>query len=310
MLHIIVNPNCGSGQGKTSWKTLKKLLNLAKVTYIPHITSSASDVTRTAKSVTDPALFENNAVNNELLVLGGDGTMNHCINGIADLAHTNLTYLPSGTSNDLSRALQIACDPIDAVRTAQKKTGIRSIDLGNVRFGTKKKRFAVSAGIGYDAAVCHEALRSPVKAFFNRLGLGKLIYGLIALKQFLFLQPCGCTLYVEGQDPVRFETFLLAAFMNLKYEGGGFPFAPDADPSDGMLDVLVVGDLPKWKVPFLLPSVLKGQMRGKSGVFTCRTDQIRIVTDRPLCCHTDGEIIGNYKELTLQCGKEKLNLKL
>ena len=306
MYQIIVNPNCGSGQGKKKWLELKRLLDINKMTYIVHTTESGKDVIRHTKKITDKGIYANNATTNNILLLGGDGTMNNCINGIDDLEHTTVTYLPSGTSNDFSRALHISTDPAKAVMSLGPKGHTHRIDLGNAIYGTKKRRFAVSGGIGYDASVCHEVLNSPIKPYFNRIGLGKLIYGAIALKQFIFLRPCGCEIYLDDKEPIRFDTFLLAAFMNLKYEGGGFPFAPDANPDDGLLDICLVGNLSKLFVPFVLPFVFFGKHYGKPGVHHYRAKKIRIVTDRPLYAHTDGEIIGRQNDVTFTCGTEKL----
>ncbi len=307
MYQIIVNPNSGSGNGRQKWEQLRRLLDHAKMTYIIYHTKSAKDASAYISRITDQSLYENKAQMNRILLLGGDGTLNHCINGIDDLAHTTVTYLPSGTSNDFSRALHISTDPAKAVRALGKKGRTVRMDLGNVFFGTKKKRFAVSSGIGYDASVCQEVLNSPLKPYFNKIGLGKLIYGIVALKQFITLRPCGCDLYLDDEtEPIHFDTFLVAAFMNLKYEGGGFPFAPDADPTDGMLDICMVGNLPKIAVPFVLPFLLVGKHYGKPGVKHYRASKARIVTERPLFAHTDGEIIGKQTELRYECGAEKL----
>ncbi|MCR4690625.1 MAG: YegS/Rv2252/BmrU family lipid kinase [Lachnospiraceae bacterium] len=306
MLQIIINPNSGSGRGRQKWQTYRRMLNLAKLTYIHHITTSASELTSYTRSVTKPELYKYTATPNRIMVLGGDGTVNHCVNGIRDLEHTTLSYLPCGTSNDLIRTLKFPTDPYESLHALGKNSVSRKIDLGNVTFESHKKRFVVSSGIGYDAAVCNEVAHSPLKSAFNKLGLGKLIYAAVALKQFLFLQPCGCDLYVDDEEPVRFDSFLVAAFMNMRHEGGGFPFAPDADPTDGLLDVCLIGNLPKWRVPFVLPYVISGKHYGKPGVHHYRASKIRIVTDRPLCTHTDGEVIGFYKDLTYECGKERL----
>ncbi len=309
MFHVIINPACGSGRGRQNRRVLKQLMDQAKITYIEHPTSSAGHVTRITRSITDRRLYENNATCNNLLLIGGDGTLNHCINGIDDLEHTTLTYLPSGTSNDFSRSLKLSEAPSKAIAAAGRHGKTTQIDIPNVSYGTKKRRFAVSSGIGYDAAVCDEVLHSPLKEPLNRIGLGKLVYAAVALKQFLFLRPCGCDLYLDDEPPIRFDTFLLAAFMNLKHEGGGFPFAPDADFNDGKLDICLVGNLSKWAVPFILPFVLLGRHYGKPGVHHYRASRIRIVTDRPLCTHTDGEILGNQKQLLYTCGDEKLLIR-
>lgn len=184
MYHIIVNPSAKTGLGRAKWRELKKILDAEKITYIVHFTKSAQDTCRYTRSITDPCLYKYNAVPNQILVLGGDGTLNCVINSILDPDHTFVTYLPAGTSNDFARALHISDLPEDAMRTIRRRSEAAT-DLGVVRCGHKKRKFAVSSGIGYDASICEEALRSPAKKVLNRLGLGKLTYVSIALKQLL-----------------------------------------------------------------------------------------------------------------------------
>lgn len=59
------------------------------------------------------------------------------------------------------------------------------MDLGCVRTPDRTTYFAVSCGIGFDAAVCEEAMNSKIKDFFNRIKLGKLTYFGIAIKQLI-----------------------------------------------------------------------------------------------------------------------------
>ena len=59
------------------------------------------------------------------------------------------------------------------------------MDLGVIECGEKQYRFAVSAGIGFDAAVCHQVNRSKLKKILNKVGLGKLTYLGVALNQMI-----------------------------------------------------------------------------------------------------------------------------
>ena len=68
-----------------------------------------------------------------------------------------------------------------------KAEHISKMDVPYLLRNNKKSRFGISTGIGYDAGVCQEVLATPLKKIFNRLGLGKLIYLFIALKQLILL---------------------------------------------------------------------------------------------------------------------------
>ena len=100
------------------------------------------------------------------------------------------------------------------------------MDLGCVTWNadgkTQKRHFLVSCGIGYDAAVCQEALDSPMKDALNKLGLGKLTYLGIGLKQMLTLQYCRASIRLDGREIIKAGKLLFAAGMIHRYEGGGF----------------------------------------------------------------------------------------
>ena len=309
MYHIIVNPNARSGLGKKKWKLLKQELHRAGITYIVYFTKSATDTTAYTKRVTDCLLYKHNATCNKLIVLGGDGTLNCVINGIDDLEHTVVTYLPAGTSNDFARALHISDAPSDTVRAISKNGQNYAADLGIASFGRKTRRFAVSSGIGYDADICREALGAPTKNLLNHLGLGKLTYVAIALKQLIGLKSVSCKLYLDDKPPIHIKHFYFAAFMQQPFEGGGFAFCPRANDQDGLLDICLVGNISKLYALSLFPLAAKGLHIGRNGVHYYRAKSIRIVTSKPLCVHTDGEICGNFNELSLTTCSRQLQYR-
>ncbi len=309
MYHVIVNPSSKSGLAKKQWKELQKILDYKKVTYIVHFTKSEKDLQQYTRSITDKMLYQHNARPNRLIILGGDGTLNCVINSIDDLEHTIVSYMPTGTSNDFARATRITTDPVGAV-SALKKGGVtRQTDIGVVSFGRKKRRFAVSCGFGFDAATCDEVMRSPAKNLFNKLGLGRLIYCAIALKQLITLEPVSCDLYLDDQPPIHFNRLLFASFMQLPYEGGGFKLCPDADATDGLLDICVAHDLTALQALPIFPKALSGKHTDCKGINMYRAKNIRIVASKPLCTHTDGEICGHYKELCLSTLDDKLHYR-
>ena len=69
-----------------------------------------------------------------------------------------------------------------------------------------------------------EVLATPLKKIFNRLGLGKLIYLFIALKQLIFINPGKMTVTLDGENTFSYDHVYFTAVMNQKYEGGGFKF--------------------------------------------------------------------------------------
>lgn len=306
MYHILVNPGSRSGLGRKQWRELKKLLDLAKITYIVHFSKSEKELLQYTRSITDPQIYIHNRVPVRIIVLGGDGTLNCVLNGIADLEHTIIHYLPTGTSNDFARALGITSGPARTVSALRKGNPVRQTDIGIASYGHTKRRFAVSSGIGYDAVVCHEIAHAPAKKLFNRLGLGRISYLMVALWQFIFLKPVSADLYLDDKPALHFDRLYFSTFMQLPYEGGGFKLCPRADSADNMLDICVVADIPKWKALPIFPMALKGTHTDYNGIRMYRAKKVRIVTSRPLCVHTDGETDGYYTQMELSVSEQKL----
>ena len=98
-----------------------------------------------------------------LVTVGGDGTVNEVIDGIQDFSRVTFAYIPTGSSNDFARSLKLPSNPKTALMNILHPSYFRKIDLGLMTYGTRTRRFAGSCGCGFDAAVCQEALGSPIK---------------------------------------------------------------------------------------------------------------------------------------------------
>ena len=98
----------------------------------------------------------------------------------------------------------------------------------------------------------------------NRIGLGKLTYLGIALKQLITARKVSCTLTIENavngkQTAFQLPRFLFVTCMSHRYEGGGFMFCPPATDNDGVLDLCCVGNISKVLVLLALPTAFFGK---------------------------------------------------
>jgi diacylglycerol kinase family enzyme len=86
----------------------------------------------------------------------------------------------------------------------------------------------------------------------------------------------------------------------------GILFCPDADPSDGTLDICVANNIPKSKFLIMLPLALKGKHLGFKGInnYKCKKVEIRCASPKPL--HTDGEPVSFLDNIIISCGNEQL----
>lgn len=309
MYHIIINPASRSGKGLKIWKEIvEPALHEKGCKYRSHFSQAAGDVARLAGEIlsSDTSASSHPVT---LIILGGDGTVNEALQGICDLSRVIIGYIPTGSSNDLARDLGIPRDPLKALDAILHTGSLHSMDLGTVHFTNGDKRhFAVSCGIGFDAAVCEEALRSRIKAVFNAIGLGKLTYLGIALKQLLTARAVSCQIQLEGRETVQIRKLLFTAIMIHQYEGGGFLFCPGADCTDGISDLCVVGDVPKPMLLVALPTAFWGKHYMVKGVTAYRSPSVHVKTNAPLWIHTDGEVSRKTDEFTVTCQKKALTM--
>jgi len=305
MYHFIINPASRSYRGLKIWKNaIEPVLHEKQLEYRSYFSERAGDVIRLVKEITASG---EGAVN--LVILGGDGTVNEALQGISRLEDVVLGYIPTGSSNDLARDLGIPMNPHKALDRILCSGKPEKTDLGTVTYSNgESRRFAVSCGIGFDAAVCEESLHSKMKLVLNKLGLGKLTYLGIALKQLIAAKPASCELYLNDDKAIRIGRVLFVTCMIHQYEGGGFKFCPNADAGDGILELCSVGDISKPVILAALPTAFWGKHYFVKGIKPYQANKVRIKTSVPLWVHTDGEVSRRVNELFITCEKKVLSI--
>lgn len=302
MYNFIVNPNARSGLGQKVWDTLENILKNENIDYQVFFTKYQKHATAITREITSDG--EEHIV----VALGGDGTVNEVVNGITDLEKTILGYIPIGSSNDFARGLELPKDPVAALYVVLKQAFIHPMNVGELRYKNKFRRFAVSAGVGFDADICHEAVVSKMKAFLNKIKLGKLTYVGIAVHRLFLTTPCTTTLTLEDGTEITYPKTYFMAIMNNRFEGGGVKFAPDAKNDDDILDIVIASDVPKLKVLMLFPLAFSGKHVGFKGVYIHRAKQATIQSERVLPVHTDGEPIFLQANASVCCAPQKLRV--
>lgn len=302
MYTFIANPNSRSGRGMQIWNSLEDTLKRRNVCYQIFFTKYRRHATDIVRELTS------DQKEHTIVVVGGDGTLNEVINGIVCLSKVTLGYIPDGSGNDFSRGMRLPKDPQKALENILAAEHERLLDIGVLAYEDTRRRFIVSSGIGFDAAVCHEVMVSKLKTVLNKIGLGSLTYVGVALRQLATLKKNHMTLVLDDGRKQEFDKAYFAAAMNLPYEGGGFKFCPGADPQDGLLDVIVISDLSRLKILTLLPLAVKGWHTRFHGVdiYPCRRAELTSRTPHPV--HTDGETEVGKTRVTFSVEPEKLRV--
>lgn len=282
---ILINPSASSGKGMKVWREVKKELDARGVPYRKHFLKGPGEATLLVRALTKDLTEDCH-----LLVLGGDGTLNEALNGIQDFRHTILSCLRTGSGNDFAANVGVDKKPLKALAELLDGPMEISLDYGLIRADEREpRRFLISCGMGYDADICEEVSRSRLKKLLNGMGLGKLVYLLIGLKQIFTRDETDAMLYLDDKKPIPVHRLFFVVGMNHPREGGGVPFCPEADPTDGMLDLCLVRDMPKWKLMLGVALVyLKKHVLFRN--ITChRCKTMRMVAKKPQWIHLDGE---------------------
>lgn len=223
-----------------------------------------------------------------VITAGGDGSLHALINVLADLdrlATTAVGLVPLGTGNDFARGVGLPTDPAEAARVCARGTPapIDAVvaDDGEVTVN------AAHAGMG--------ALASE-RAQVAKPAVGPLAYPLAALASGITTTGYDLTVRVDGTTVHEGRTlFVLAA--NGPSIGGGAALAPTADPTDGVVDVLVIGEVAVTDRPGLALRIQRGDHMEHDDVRSYRGETLHIAGD-PVDHSRDGEIRRGLREVT------------
>lgn len=308
MYYFIINPVSGSGKGLKVWSNVKAELDCLKIDYRAFLLTGSKDAQKLAKSLSSP--FHPITV----IVVGGDGTINNVINGFTSFQNITFACIPTGSGNDFVRGLKLPKDPVAALHMILNPRQIDKLNIGCASCcnpsSPKRTRhsFAVSSGVGFDAAVCYSVQRSKVKKMLNLFHSGKLIYLLTALWLLLTMKRRTMEITVDGGKPEVYKKVYFSAAMNLRYEGGGFMFCPAALPGDDYLDLIIACGIPRLKALGVLPLALFGKHTGCRGIHVLRCKKVNIRTTKNTRFHTDGETPAMYQNVTFTLHNEKLSV--
>ena len=303
MYYFIVNPNSGGGKGYRIWRKLERQLKDTCVEYEAYFTTGHGDARDIARKLTEGCKEAR-----IIIVAGGDGTINEVLDGLCFCAPLTLGYIPGGNGNDFARSLRLPKNPVRCLKKILYPKYHKLVDYGVLSYGeeeAKHRRFAVSAGIGFDAAVCHSILHGG--SVIKEKGR-KLRYLAVGLKQLIKAKPSKGYILLDGVQKVEFNhIFFISAHIH-PYEGGGFRFAPGAKYDDGKLTLCVAHPSGRWKLLPILIDALVGKKKSRPGVrrFECR--EVTIHLDRPMPVHVDGESCLVQKDIEISCIQKKMRM--
>jgi YegS/Rv2252/BmrU family lipid kinase len=262
-----MNPASAGGKPLRLLPGLKATLDRAGA---PYLVVETRDIPHAAEAAREAA-----ARGDTVVALGGDGLVGALAGALAGSAP--LGILPAGRGNDFARALGIPKE-LDGACRVLLEGAERTLDLGDAN----GQPFACIASTGYDS----EANRIANEA---RLVKGNLVYAYAAIRALAGWKPTRFEVVLDGTTH-EFRGYTVAA-ANSPYYGGGMKMAPSADPTDGLVDVILVEDTSKRRFAANLPKVFAGSHVELDSVSVHRAREVQISADRPFDVYADGEPI-------------------
>ncbi|MGB8802687.1 MAG: diacylglycerol kinase family protein [Candidatus Acidiferrales bacterium] len=219
-----------------------------------------------------------------VVALGGDGAFHHLVEGIRGTGVV-AGFFPAGNGNDIARSLGIPRDPVEAANVFLRGQP-RAVDLVRVRFGDGGVAHYVGAGgMGLDAEAAHLA-NTRFRAW---PGVTRYLAGAFTI--FFRKRLLDVTAEMDGANWTGRALFVAVA--NATSYGSGVRIAPQAEMDDGLLDVVIVGDVGLLRLLEAIPILLtSGDLRGFPEVTRYRCRRVALRADRAARVHGDGESLG------------------
>jgi diacylglycerol kinase (ATP) len=223
-----------------------------------------------------------------LVVVGGDGSVHEVANGIAERDGVDIAVIPRGTGWDFARSLALPHSLDAAIRVALEGR-TRTIDLGRASYRTwagndEQSWFANVGSVGMSGAIAQRA-NDTTKAFG-----GKVSYVWATFAVFARWSNSEIQVTVDGERRrARMHDVIVS---NGAFLGGGMKICPDAQPDDGVFDVLLIGDLAKRDLLLTMPKIFRGTHLPHPKAELLRGSQVTVDAPEPLPIELDGEQPG------------------
>ena len=283
MTYILYNPLAGNGKAKT-----QELVNRLQPEPLRTLDVTTQNLHR---------FLEKTPVSERVILLGGDGTINHFINRLHGVVPRHqIYYYPAGSGNDFMNDVQKnAKDGMILLNPYLENLPVVEVN-GDRRF------FINNVGFDIDGYCCEEGDRLRDEGKTNISYSGIAIKGLLGR-----FKPTHATITVDGAQH-HFDHVWLAPAMSGRYYGGGMNVAPEQDRlnAERTVSVVALHCRSKLKTLMVFPSIFKGEHVRHTemvSIFTGR--EISVVFDRPTALQIDGETIFGVTQYQVTSAREQ-----
>ncbi len=225
---------------------------------------------------------------------GGDGTLNEVASGAAGFANVAVTMYSAGSGNDFARLF----DRPEAFRELELLLDAQEVTFDMIRCNDALSLNICSVGldarIGTDVA---NYKRLPLLSGFRAYAASTVVNVVRGIAEHYVVE-------VEGERIDGRQTMICVC--NGRFYGGGFNPVPEADPTDGLLDVLIVREVTRLQVAGVVGKYKAGRYKELPQLVKhYRTREVKILCDKPTAVNLDGELMM-ATEVTMSLAHEKL----
>ena len=271
MIDFIVNIKAGKGKCRESIEAIRKELDGRGIAYRVHETEHPRHATEIARE-----LCESGA--KKIVAVGGDGSVNEVLNGLTRLEDITLGIIPAGTGNDFATAVGIPEDALAALNIILDGNS-RRVDFYECN-GVRGIN-AIGTGIDVDILRHYSKARRQNKLQYTR----SLLHCLAHYKPYTVAN-------IDENGLKHEKKVLILCLCNGTQFGGGIRICPEADPYDGKLHLVIVRAIPKPRIPFELPKLMKGKIRKIPESEISTLTELKLEGSFPV--QIDGEIYENF----------------
>ncbi|GAA1793715.1 diacylglycerol kinase [Luedemannella flava] len=276
-LAVLLNPSAGRGRlrGGGVDDVLAALATAGREVRVLDAADEAAALAAAHRAVRDDGAYA-------LVAVVGDGTLNLALQAVPG-TDVPLGLVPAGTGNDFAAQVGLPADPVAAARviaTAVSGDRVRDLDLARVDAADGYRRwFGAVLAAGFDAVVNEKANRM-------RWPKGPRRYDLAIVAELLRMRPRRYTLVLDG-EPIEVDAMLVAVGNTASY-GGGLRICPAADPTDGLLDVVVGARMTRLTMMRIKPRLYQGTHVDHPLVTSYRAATVEIHAEG-ITSYVDGE---------------------
>lgn len=275
MTHLfIINPAAGSrNRTDTYSEVIHRLCREQGLTYEVRVSTAPGECKRIAKEAAETG--------EELRIYacGGDGTLNEVVQGAAGHDNVAVTVFSGGSGNDFAKLF----DEPEAFFSLERLLDAQEVTFDLIRCNEDLALNICSVGldarIGTD--VSHYK-RLPLLSGFRAYAASTVVNVVKGIAEHYIVE-------LDGQRMDAKQTMICVC--NGRYYGGGFNPVPEADPTDGKLDILLVKEVTRLQVPAVIGKYKSGRYKELPELVKhYRTDSIKIICDKPTPINLDGEL--------------------